>query len=68
MRNIYIIVTIRGEPTVQPTNCSQVKNPLMTKLQQFGKPCIVYNEGSKQTLDARVKQAIFLGINTQSKG
>ena len=26
VRNLYVIVAIRGEPTVQPTNFSQVKN------------------------------------------
>ena len=44
------------------------EKPDMRKLQQFGTPCIVYNEGSKQKLDARGREAIFLGINPQSKG
>ena len=40
----------------------------MRKLQQFGTPCTVYNEGPKQQLGARSIEAIFLGINPESKG
>ena len=44
------------------------EKPEMRKLQQFGTPCIVYNEGSKQKLDACGREAIFLGINPKVKG
>ena len=44
------------------------KKPDMRKLQHFGTPCIVYNEGLKQKVDTCGREAIFLGINPQSKG
>ena len=64
---------LRNRSFQRRTHCTAYElftgqKPDMRKLQQFGTPCIVYNEGPKQKLDARGREAIFLGINPQNKG
>ena len=41
--------------------------PDMGNIHQFGLPCLIYNEGSKQKLQTRGKEGKYLGINQRSK-